>query len=67
MGTLAEGFIIAAGSVLSLNRALGDEPQNILFGISSAGGADVRILEQFGMLPPLETPQARVGPTAGGG
>lgn len=56
---LAQGSPITAGGVISLNRALGDTPQEIMFGISSAGGADVRILEQFGELPALTEPLAR--------
>lgn len=58
---LTEGSPITAGGAVSLNAALGDSPQDILFGISAAGGADVRILEQFGKLPPLETPASRAG------
>lgn len=56
---LTEGSPITAGGAISLNRALGDTPQEIMFGISSAGGADVRILEQFGELPALTEPPAR--------
>ena len=58
-GLLARGSPITANGAISLIRSLGDTPQDILFGISSAGGADVRILEQFGELPPLEEPPAR--------
>lgn len=58
-GLLARGSPITAGGAISLNRALGDTPQDIMFGISSAGGADVRILEQFGELPVLAEPAAR--------
>lgn len=58
-GLLARGSPITAGGAVSFVRALGDTPQDILFGISSAGGADVRILEQFGELPPLVEPPAR--------
>lgn len=58
-GLLAQGSPITAGGAISLVRALGDSPQDILFGISAAGGADVRILEQFGELPPLQEPAAR--------
>ncbi len=56
---LTRGSPIQAGGAISFIRALGDSPQDILFGISSAGGADVRILEQFGELPPLVEPLAR--------
>lgn len=58
-GLLARGSPITAGGAISFVRAFGDTPQDILFGISSAGGADVRILEQFGELPPLSEPAAR--------
>lgn len=58
-GLLARGSPITAGGAVSFVRALGDTPQDILFGISSAGGADVRILEAFGELPPLFEPAAR--------
>lgn len=61
IGLLAGGSPISAGGALTLNAALGATPGDILFGISAAGGADVRIFEQFGKLPPLETPQARAG------
>lgn len=56
---LTEGSPITAGGFLSLNAALGDTPDLVMFGISAAGGANVRILEQFGKLPPLEVPAAR--------
>ncbi len=58
-GLLDQGSPIQAGGAISLVRALGDSPQDILFGISSAGGADVRVLEQFGELPVLFEPPAR--------
>ncbi len=61
-GILAEGYIIQSGGALDLIRPLGDTPQNLLFAISAAGGADVRILEQFGELPPLEEPLAVLTP-----
>lgn len=64
---LTEGSPIAAGGFLALNAALGATPDRVMFGISAAGGADVRIFEQFGKLPPLETPLERAGsPTVGG-
>ena len=56
---LTEGSPITAGGAISFNAAFGDTPDSLLFGISAAGGADVRVLEQFGKLPPLETPAAR--------
>ena len=56
-GVLAAGYVISAGGALDLIRALGDNPQDILFAISSAGGADVRLLEQFGELPELFRPE----------
>lgn len=56
---LTEGSPITAGGALSFLAALGDTPDRGMFAISAAGGADVRILEQFGQLPPLETPAAR--------
>lgn len=58
-GLLAQGSPVTAGGAVSFVRALGDTPQDIMFGISSAGGADVRILEQFGELPELTEPPAR--------
>ena len=65
---LTEGSPIQAGGFLALNAAVGATPDRQLFGISAAGGADVRVFEQFGKLPPLETPASRVGePTEGGG
>ena len=56
---LAQGSPITAGGALTFVAALGDTPDRQMFGISAAGGADVRILEQFGELPPLETPAVR--------
>lgn len=56
---LTQGSPISAGGAVSFVAALGDTPERVLFGISAAGGADVRILEQFGQLPPLETPAVR--------
>lgn len=56
---LTEGSPITAGGAISLIAALGDTPDRVMFGISALGGADVRILEQFGQLPPLETPPVR--------
>lgn len=56
VGILAQGFPISAGSAVDLIRALGDNPQDILFAVSVAGGADVRLLEQFGELPVLFAP-----------
>lgn len=56
---LTEGSPISAGGAISFVAALGDTPDRVLFGISAAGSADVRILEQFGDLPPLETPAVR--------
>lgn len=64
---LTQGSPIQAGGFLALNAALGATPDLRMFGISAAGGANVRVLEQFGQLPPLETPAARSGrPTEGG-
>lgn len=59
VGLLAQGSPITAGGAVTFTRALGGTPQDILFGISAAGGADVRILEQFGELPELFEPSAR--------
>lgn len=56
-GILGEGFVIVAGQPLNLLRAWGDNPQDVLYGISVAGGADVRVLEQFGLLPVLFDPE----------
>lgn len=64
---LTRGAPIQAGGFLALNRALGATPDRQMFGISAAGGADIRILEQFGQLPPLETPSARLGEPTGEG
>lgn len=64
-GLLASGSPITAGGAVTFTRALGGTPQDILFGISSAGGADVRVLEQFGELPELFQPRARRGNSAG--
>ncbi len=57
---LTQGSPITAGGALTFVAALGDTPDRQMFGISAAGGANVRILEQFGQLPPLETPAVRV-------
>ena len=59
---LTRGSPITAGGAITLTAALGGTPELIMFAISAAGGADVRILEQFGKLPALETPQARSEP-----
>lgn len=64
---LTEGSPITAGGFLALTTALGGTPAIQMFGISAAGGANVRILEQFGKLPPLETPQARTEPAVNPG
>lgn len=56
---LTEGSPVTAGGAISLVAAFGDTPDRQMFGISAAGGADVRILEQFGRLPPLEEPPVR--------
>ena len=56
---LTQGSPITAGGALTFVAALGDTPDRQMFGISAAGGADLRILEQFGQLPPLETPAVR--------
>lgn len=56
---LTEGAPITAGGAVTFVAALGDTPDRQLFGISAVGSANVRILEQFGQLPPLETPAAR--------
>lgn len=56
---LTEGSPIQAGGAITFVAALGDTPDMVMFGINAAGGADVRILEQFGDLPPLTTPAAR--------
>lgn len=61
VGLLAQGAPITAGGTIAFNRALGAKPQDILFGISAAGGADVRILEEFGELPALSKPEQRAG------
>lgn len=53
---LTQGYPILAQGAHDLLRALGDEPQNALFGISAAGGADLRVLEHFGELPVLFEP-----------
>ena len=60
-GVLVQGYVIPAGGAIDLLRALGDTPQDRLFGISAAGGADVRVLEQFGELPELFEPPTRPG------
>lgn len=57
--TTGTGYPILAGGALDLLRALGDEPQNALFAISAAGGADLRALESFGKLPELTQPGAQ--------
>ena len=64
---LTEGSPITAGGAVSFVAALGDTPDRVMFGISAAGGADVRILEQFGDLPPLETPLVRAPVSEVGG
>lgn len=64
---LTEGSPITAGGALSFVAALGDTPDRQLFGINAAGGADVRILEQFGDLPPLSTPAVRAPVEPAGG
>ena len=56
---LTRGSPVTPGGAVAFAAVDGDTPENILFGISAAGGADVRILEQFGKLPPLSTPLAR--------
>ena len=65
---LTEGSPIPVGGAVSFIAALGDTPDRQMFGINAAGGADVRLLEQFGKLPPLETPAVRapVSPIEGG-
>lgn len=64
---LTEGSPISAGGAISFVAALGDTPDRVMFGISAAGGADVRILEQFGDLPPLSTPAVRAPVVETGG
>ena len=54
---------VLAGGYL---RALGGEPQNVLFAISAAGSADLRVLESFGELPPLVEPAFTPFPGEGG-
>lgn len=66
-GLLARGSPIQPGGAISFTRALGGTPQDILFGISSAGGADIRITEQFGELPELFEPKARATDRTGEG
>lgn len=56
---LTQGAPITAGGAISFVAALGDTPDRVLFGIIAAATADVRLLEQFGNLPPLETPAVR--------
>lgn len=63
---LTEGSPVTAGGAISLVAALGDTPDRVMFAISAAGGADVRILEQFGKLPLLEEPPVRASVTEAG-
>ena len=63
---LAGGYPILAGGALDNLRALGGEPQNVLFAISAAGSADLRVLESFGELPPLVEPAFTPFPGEGG-
>jgi len=45
---LSKGFPLAVGEVLSLVKKDGDQPEYALWGQTSTGEADIRVIEQYG-------------------